>query len=172
MHQIYINDHPLGFFSTGDDTMPGNLGLWDQSQALRFLHEVSVYQYWRQWEGPFCQILPDFGGDPNRITLSGHSAGSASVSAHLFSPNSNRNIWQNLGLFFVDFFQNYSNELLNFRDHCLRNGLLTRMSSRVGFRCWTTQRHLIRPDRLSRVESLNFGSIRFASFWWHPRLGS
>ncbi|PAV64148.1 hypothetical protein WR25_05636 [Diploscapter pachys] len=65
---------PFGFFSTGDDTMPGNLGLWDQSQALRFLHE----------------ILPDFGGDPNRITLSGHSAGSASVSAHLFSPHSNQ----------------------------------------------------------------------------------
>ncbi|PAV60960.1 hypothetical protein WR25_25795 isoform B [Diploscapter pachys] len=52
--------------------MPGNLGLWDQTRALLFLHN----------------ILPDFGGDPERITLSGQSAGSASVSAHLFSPHS------------------------------------------------------------------------------------
>lgn len=65
---------PLGFFTTGDSEIPGNMGLWDQTLALQFLHE----------------ILPDFGGDPDRITLAGHSAGAASVSALLYSPHSDR----------------------------------------------------------------------------------
>lgn len=63
---------PLGFFTTGDSEISGNMGLWDQTLALQFLHEV----------------LPDFGGDPDRITLAGHSAGAASVSALLYSPHS------------------------------------------------------------------------------------
>ncbi|EGT54047.1 hypothetical protein CAEBREN_25925 [Caenorhabditis brenneri] len=63
---------PLGFFTTGDSEIPGNMGLWDQTLALQFLHEV----------------LPDFGGDPEQITLAGHSAGAASVSALLYSPHS------------------------------------------------------------------------------------
>uniref|UniRef100_A0A8R1HI93 Carboxylic ester hydrolase n=1 Tax=Caenorhabditis japonica TaxID=281687 RepID=A0A8R1HI93_CAEJA len=63
---------PLGFFTTGDAEIPGNMGLWDQTLALQFLHEV----------------LPDFGGDPDRITLAGHSSGAASVSALLYSPHS------------------------------------------------------------------------------------
>lgn len=62
----------FGFFTTGDRVMPGNYGLWDQTLALRFLHEV----------------LPSFGGDPNQITLMGHSAGSSSVSALMYSPHS------------------------------------------------------------------------------------
>ncbi|GMT05619.1 hypothetical protein PENTCL1PPCAC_27793, partial [Pristionchus entomophagus] len=64
---------PFGLFSLGDSTAPGNLGLWDQTLALRFLHEV----------------LPSFGGDPSRMTVGGHSAGSASASALQFSPHSN-----------------------------------------------------------------------------------
>ena len=57
--------------------MPGNYGLWDQTLALRFLHEV----------------LPSFGGDPNQITLMGHSAGSSSVSALMYSPHSDREFY-------------------------------------------------------------------------------
>ena len=40
------------------------MGLWDQVQALKFIHSIAK----------------DFGGDPNRVTLMGQSAGSASVS--------------------------------------------------------------------------------------------
>ncbi|GMR31145.1 hypothetical protein PMAYCL1PPCAC_01340, partial [Pristionchus mayeri] len=64
---------PFGFFSLGDSISPGNMGLWDQTLALHFLHEV----------------LPSFGGDVNRITVSGHSAGSCSASALQYSPHSN-----------------------------------------------------------------------------------
>ncbi|KAF8371275.1 hypothetical protein PRIPAC_77704 [Pristionchus pacificus] len=50
------------------------MGLWDQTLALRFARE----------------LLPSFGGDPSRITIGGHSAGSASASALQFSLHSNK----------------------------------------------------------------------------------
>ncbi|KAE9549831.1 hypothetical protein FO519_006965 [Halicephalobus sp. NKZ332] len=54
----------LGFYSTGDETCPGNYGIWDQIQALRFIKEV----------------IKDFGGNPDNVTTFGESAGGASVS--------------------------------------------------------------------------------------------
>ncbi|TKR81962.1 hypothetical protein L596_015751 [Steinernema carpocapsae] len=64
----------FGFFSTGDVASPGNLGLWDQTLALQFIQET----------------ISRFGGDPDRVTISGESAGGASVSALSFSPHLNR----------------------------------------------------------------------------------
>ena len=52
-----------GFMSTGDKILPGNLGLWDQHIALKWVH----------------QNIRDFGGDPNNVAIFGMSAGSASV---------------------------------------------------------------------------------------------
>uniref|UniRef100_A0AC34FH62 Carboxylic ester hydrolase n=1 Tax=Panagrolaimus sp. ES5 TaxID=591445 RepID=A0AC34FH62_9BILA len=53
------------FFSTDNDpNFSGNLGLWDQLEALKFINTV----------------IHDFGGDKNRITIVGQSAGAASVS--------------------------------------------------------------------------------------------
>lgn len=53
-----------------DDTSPGNYGLLDQVEALRWLQ----------------QNLAAFGGDVNQITLFGHDAGAASALYHLLSP--------------------------------------------------------------------------------------
>ena len=53
----------FGFLSTGDETLPANLGLWDQHIALKWIHEY----------------ISDFGGDPDNVALIGCSAGSASV---------------------------------------------------------------------------------------------
>lgn len=62
----------LGFLSTGDTELPGNLGLWDQTAALEFVRENIGY----------------FGGDSSRITIIGLSAGGASTSALTLSPHS------------------------------------------------------------------------------------
>uniref|UniRef100_A0A914HX89 Carboxylesterase type B domain-containing protein n=1 Tax=Globodera rostochiensis TaxID=31243 RepID=A0A914HX89_GLORO len=55
----------FGFASSGDKTMPGNLGLWDLLAMLRWLRSEAKA----------------FGGDAKRVTLLGFSAGSAAISA-------------------------------------------------------------------------------------------
>ncbi|XP_077862011.1 acetylcholinesterase-like [Saccoglossus kowalevskii] len=62
----------LGFLSTGDDVISGNYGLMDQLEALKWIKANIEY----------------FGGDPDRITIFGESAGSISVNLHIFSPMS------------------------------------------------------------------------------------
>ncbi|XP_049293740.1 esterase-5B-like [Anopheles funestus] len=69
---------PLGFLSTEDDVIPGNFGLKDQVTALQWVK----------------RNVHHFGGDPNRITLAGFSAGGASVHLHYLSPMS-RGLFQN-----------------------------------------------------------------------------
>lgn len=61
---------PLGFLSTEDLVTPGNNGMKDQAQAIRWVHEN----------------IADFGGDPNRVTLFGESAGGVAVHYHMISP--------------------------------------------------------------------------------------
>jgi len=60
----------LGFFSTGDSVVSGNNGLKDQVQALKWVKRNIKY----------------FGGDPEKVTISGMSAGGASVHYHMLSP--------------------------------------------------------------------------------------
>lgn len=74
---IYIAiNYRLGFFGflasqelleDANNESAGNYGLWDQAAALEFIRET----------------VGAFGGDPDRITLFGESAGSASVHNHL-----------------------------------------------------------------------------------------
>ncbi|XP_034037286.1 liver carboxylesterase 4-like [Thalassophryne amazonica] len=59
----------LGFLSTGDENIPGNFGLLDQVEALRWVQ----------------QHIHNFGGDPNLVTIFGESAGGISVSLLLLS---------------------------------------------------------------------------------------
>lgn len=63
---------PLGFLSTGDDLISGNMGLKDQSYAIRWVKEN----------------IKGFGGDPEQITLFGLSAGGVSVHYQYLSPMS------------------------------------------------------------------------------------
>ncbi|XP_071081540.1 cholinesterase-like [Haliotis cracherodii] len=74
----------LGFLSYGDDAFssgddaPGNVGLLDQLMAIKWVRNNA----------------DNFGGDVNRITIFGESAGAVSVSMHLLSPLS-RDLFNN-----------------------------------------------------------------------------
>ena len=54
------------------DEAPGNMGLFDQVLGLEWVRDNIDY----------------FGGDPNRVTIFGQSAGSWSIIHHLFAPGS------------------------------------------------------------------------------------
>uniref|UniRef100_A0A182QKT3 Carboxylic ester hydrolase n=1 Tax=Anopheles farauti TaxID=69004 RepID=A0A182QKT3_9DIPT len=58
----------LGFLKHERQNITGNYGLKDQLEALRWVQRNIRY----------------FGGDPERVTLMGHSAGAAAVSHHLY----------------------------------------------------------------------------------------
>lgn len=61
----------LGFLSTGDAEAPGNYGIWDQIQALKWIQEN----------------IDHFGGDSTAVTIFGESAGAVSVSLLYHTPH-------------------------------------------------------------------------------------
>ncbi|XP_064649307.1 neuroligin-3-like [Lineus longissimus] len=63
---------PLGFLTTGDDAIPGNAGFMDQILALKWIKEN----------------IRALGGDPDKVTIFGNSAGGWDISVHLVSPYS------------------------------------------------------------------------------------
>lgn len=62
--------------STGDKDAPGNNGLKDQVEVLKWVK----------------QHIEHFGGDPNCITLMGNDFGAWSVVLHMVSPMSQGNL--------------------------------------------------------------------------------
>ncbi|CAH2103579.1 unnamed protein product [Euphydryas editha] len=63
---------PLGFLSTQDEHCPGNNGLKDQQEALRFIQ----------------RNIHAFGGNSQSVTIFGESSGGASVNYHMLSETS------------------------------------------------------------------------------------
>lgn len=66
----YLTKHILsGFLSLQNENVPGNAGLKDQNLALKWVQKN----------------IRAFGGDPNKVTIFGESAGSVSVHYHILS---------------------------------------------------------------------------------------
>ena len=82
----------FGFFTLGTEEVPGNQGLWDQYEALRWVNKN----------------IEAFGGDPSKVTIFGESAGGWSVSHHLASKKSK-------GLFQAAIVQSGSLEISNLK---------------------------------------------------------
>jgi carboxylesterase type B len=86
---------PFGFLYGADPSAPGNVGIYDQNLALKWVHNN----------------IEHFGGDPNQITIFGQSAGSWSVSAHIVSPLS-RNLFKRAimesGAYFFKNYRDYN----------------------------------------------------------------
>ncbi|KAL5020938.1 hypothetical protein ScPMuIL_000093 [Solemya velum] len=61
---------PLGFLSAADPDIPGNYGLFDQLEVLKWVNTN----------------IKHFDGDPDRVTVDGHSAGGCSVGILSVSP--------------------------------------------------------------------------------------
>ena len=59
-----------GFLTTGDELMPGNYGLLDQIESLKWMRNNIAY----------------FHGDASKVTLFGSSAGAASIGLLIVSP--------------------------------------------------------------------------------------
>ncbi|XP_015792374.1 acetylcholinesterase-like isoform X2 [Tetranychus urticae] len=96
----------LGFLQLPEAGVPGNMGLWDQQLALKWVKDN----------------IEHFGGDPNKVTIFGESAGSMSVSAHLVSP-------QSKGLFTNAIMQSGSIYDL---DRWTQPGLVANFTSKIG----------------------------------------
>ncbi|CAK8682739.1 unnamed protein product [Clavelina lepadiformis] len=65
----------LGFLSNGDENLPGNYGLWDQLQAVKWV----------------TRNIGQFQGDEKRITAFGSGAGAASIGILMLSKQTEKN---------------------------------------------------------------------------------
>lgn len=117
--------------STGDEVVPGNMGLKDQSLALRWTSENIKF----------------FGGDPGRITLAGLSAGAASVHYHYLSPLS-RGLFHGIMTTVVPYLSLINKIFITFRIF-LSGGISL---SGTALDCWTqTENSLEKAKKLSDI---------------------
>lgn len=68
----------FGFLSSMDPSLLGNYGLWDQRLAIQWVKDN----------------IADYGGNPNKITLFGESAGAFAITDHMISPQNDVTLFQ------------------------------------------------------------------------------
>lgn len=68
--EVQYRLHALGWLCLDTDEVPGNAGIFDQIEALRWVQKYIKY----------------FGGDPSRVTVFGESAGGSSGALLMLAP--------------------------------------------------------------------------------------
>ncbi|KRZ05461.1 Carboxylesterase 4A [Trichinella zimbabwensis] len=111
----------FGFFSTGTPDAPGNYGLEDIIEALRFIkREITA-----------------FNGDPSKVTLMGHGGGAVLTSLLTLSPKTEGLFYQAIVMsgtaLSPDIFYNYTSDytLLAFRLGCRAHQSMHNMTNLV-----------------------------------------
>ncbi|KAK4300628.1 hypothetical protein Pmani_027182 [Petrolisthes manimaculis] len=136
----------LGFLSTEDEVLPGNLGLLDQTEGLRWVQ----------------RNIQGFGGDVDTVTIFGESAGGASVHYHILSPLTK-------GLFSGAIMQSGSA-----LDPCHRGGSFRQVAELVGHELGCPHLHhtpsLLTCLRKAPAQHLAATIFEFFMFGLHPVL--
>lgn len=87
----------FGWFTMENILGPGNIGLWDQNLALKWIQEN----------------IKKFGGDPRRVTLLGHgTSGAVNAMMHLVSPRA-KDLFSRLIVMSGTAFSPYSFKIIN-----------------------------------------------------------
>lgn len=87
----------FGFLSLNTPEISGNMGIKDQQMALKWIHAN----------------IERFGGDPNRITLSGQSSGGVQADLHAINSESTKYFSRHIamsGLSTLNFIVKYDRE--------------------------------------------------------------
>ncbi|XP_075748021.1 acetylcholinesterase-like [Rhipicephalus microplus] len=113
-----------GFLSLELSELPGNVGFWDQNLALKWVR----------------RNVAAFGGNPNEITVCGHSAGAISAAVQAVSPHSK-------GLFQRVILQSGSPLSLVMGDYVKGKGKFINVAGTLG--CYDTNRTL--EEQLSDI---------------------
>lgn len=142
---------PLGFLSNGDQAIPGNYGLLDQVQALKWVEEN----------------IEHFNGNPFEVTLFGAGAGATSIGLHLFSPLS-ENLFHRVIL-------ESAFDISSWPMHSTRSTIKHSKALAKTLGCYQTKtdellkclQNIEEPKNFLRANSL-FSSWGLGAFWFGP----
>lgn len=139
---------PLGFLSTEDEVIPGNLGLKDQALALKWVRDNIEY----------------FGGNKKKITLLGEDAGAASVHMHYMSPTTKHLFKQGISLGGSAFCPWALSEKPRLKAELLARSMHCRnTTSQTILNCFQNYPHNIMMEKVKRL-FMPWNSLPFAPF--------
>ncbi|XP_072039267.1 cholinesterase-like [Amphiura filiformis] len=138
----------LGFLTTGDDILPGNYGMLDQVEALKWI-QTNIHA---------------FGGNRENVTIFGQSAGAVSCNYHILSKQS----W---GLFNQVIMQSGAAAApRNFQDTSRGREIAFKIGAELGCTATdTTQlRQCLRDATAEELNDVGVAISRASGFIWAP----
>uniref|UniRef100_A0A914PE98 Carboxylesterase type B domain-containing protein n=1 Tax=Panagrolaimus davidi TaxID=227884 RepID=A0A914PE98_9BILA len=141
---INYRQSAFGFFSTGNSKAPGNYGVWDQIQAIKFLKKVAK----------------SFGGNPKSITPFGQSSGGITVSLLSLAPATNNLFDRSIDM------SGSSNFQLN--DFKLNINYSLQLADTLGCGCSTNPKNCLKTKTSLEIQNA-LASVPLGGAFW-PRI--